>query len=197
MEIVKVLEADGLIVHINPFQEFVQPGGDKIKHKPIETLKILLDNVDLKIIVKEVGQGFGPESLEKLMKLPLAAIEFGAYGGTNFTKLEMLRNNSEFADQFAPLTGMGHTAFDMIEFIDEIKSQKSLDNQCDNFIISGGIKSYLDGYYGITKIQYPAIYGMASEFLKYALISYEKLELYFEAHIRGLKMAKAFLRIKK
>ncbi|MEZ4908445.1 MAG: isopentenyl-diphosphate delta-isomerase [Saprospiraceae bacterium] len=195
-ELLKSLQADGLIVHINPFQEFVQPEGDKITNRPIDILTKLLDKVDLKIIVKEVGQGFGPESLRYLMQLPLEAIEFGAFGGTNFTKLELLRNTSEFAFQFAPLINIGHRTEEMVDFVNEIKKSSDQNDNCNNFIISGGIKSFLDGYYCIEKIQAPAIYGMASEFLKFALQGYEKLEMYFEAHVRGLQMAKAYLKIK-
>ena len=93
VDLVGELRADGLIVHINPLQEWFQPEGNRLKQSPLQTIQQLLDQVQIKLIVKEVGQGFGPESLKQLLALPIEALEFGAYGGTNFSKLEMLRGN--------------------------------------------------------------------------------------------------------
>ena len=90
IDLVGELRADGLIVHVNPLQEWFQPEGNRLKQSPLQTIKELLERIQVKIIVKEVGQGFGPESLRQLLALPIEAIEFGAYGGTNFSKLEML-----------------------------------------------------------------------------------------------------------
>jgi isopentenyl-diphosphate Delta-isomerase len=81
--LVDKLRADGLIVHVNPLQEFFQPGGDRLKHAPITSIRHLLDVAGYPVIVKEVGQGMGPASLRELIRLPLAAIEFAAFGGTN------------------------------------------------------------------------------------------------------------------
>ena len=64
---IKTLDADGLFVHLNPIQEWLQPEGDHIQHSPLETLEILLEKVDFPVLVKEVGQGMGPKSIEALM----------------------------------------------------------------------------------------------------------------------------------
>merc|ERR1712046_179264 len=49
------LKADGLIIHVNPFQEWLQPEGDKFLYPPIDTIKRIIDLFpSLKIIVKEV-----------------------------------------------------------------------------------------------------------------------------------------------
>ena len=37
------LQADGLIIHINPFQEWMQPEGDRYTKPPLETISSLLD----------------------------------------------------------------------------------------------------------------------------------------------------------
>ena len=47
---------------LSPFE------GEIIYKKPIETIKSLLEIFDYPVIVKEVGQGIGPESLRELMK---------------------------------------------------------------------------------------------------------------------------------
>lgn len=194
-ELQNVLEADGLIIHINPLQEFTQPEGDIIHHKPIDTVKELLEKLDINVIVKEVGQGFGYQSLVELMKLPLKAIEFGAYGGTNFAKLELFRNDEKYVEQYSDLINIGHTADEMVDFVNAIRSSEMEINTHD-IIVSGGIKNFLDGYYFIEKLQTNAIYGMASVFLKYATGDYEELKGYMSKHIEGLKLSKTFLKIK-
>ncbi|MCB9032371.1 MAG: type 2 isopentenyl-diphosphate Delta-isomerase [Chitinophagales bacterium] len=197
VDLVNLLEADGLIVHVNPLQEWLQPEGDVILHPPIETIKRLIEKVNFKIIVKEVGQGFGYESLKQLMLLPIDAIEFAAHGGTNFAKLELLRTTTQNQNTYEALAYIGHQANEMTVFantlIDELKD-KAL---CTNFIISGGIKNFLDGYYYTQKLNSNAIYGQASTLLKYAEQSYEALEAYIISQIKGLQLANAFLTIKK
>jgi isopentenyl-diphosphate delta-isomerase len=190
------LRADGLIIHVNPMQEWLQPEGDRIKKSPIESLEYLLDEVDFPVIVKEVGQGMGPESLRALLHLPLQAIEFAAFGGTNFAKIELMRNPDSKTQLFEPLAQIGHSATQMIDWVNEIIATDD-EVKCKEIIISGGIKNFLDGYYLMEKSSLPAIYGQASVLLKYAKESYEEVRAYLESQRKGLQLAKSFLRIRK
>ncbi|MCB0662835.1 MAG: isopentenyl-diphosphate delta-isomerase, partial [Saprospiraceae bacterium] len=122
IEMVKKLEADGLIIHINPLQEAMQPEGDNYQNPPIETIKKVLDLVSFPIIVKEVGQGMGPESLDALLRLPLAAVDFAASGGTNFALLELLRDDKDVMEAFEPITHIGHKAEEMVEIFNNLKA---------------------------------------------------------------------------
>ncbi len=191
--LVNDLEADGLIIHVNPTQEWFQPEGDVIHALPIETISKLLHEVEFPVIVKEVGQGIGPASLKKLLKIPLAAIEFGAFGGTNFSKVEMMRHNDEHIKQYEPLTFIGHTASEMVNFINDIVGSGE-DIHCKQVIISGGIRNFLDGYYLVSKCKLPALYGQASAFLQHARNSYEELEYFIESQIKGYRFAESFLK---
>ena len=195
-ELIKKLNADGLIIHVNPLQEFLQPEGDRLHLPALDTIKNAIDYLDCSIIVKEVGQGMGTESLRALLQLPLAAIETAAYGGTNFAKLEMLRQKSQYAEQYYGFIGVGHDAGEMVEMINILLAEMGDKALCRNIIISGGVKSFLDGYYFMEKIRLLAIYGMASQFLKFALVSFEVLDQFMIHHLEGLGMARAFLRIK-
>ncbi|MDP4210057.1 MAG: isopentenyl-diphosphate delta-isomerase [Bacteroidota bacterium] len=194
-ELVKRLRADGLIVHVNPLQEWFQPEGDIIKHPPINTIKRLLDKVHFPVIVKEVGQGMGPASLRELLKLPLEAVEFAAFGGTNFAAIERLRDQKSDIHLLEPFSKIGMDAYEMLEFVNQIVDREC-EIQCKQLIISGGINSYLDGYYLLQKSQLHAIYGQAWAFLKYAREDYEQLRQYVAAQVKGLAMAYAYLRIK-
>ena len=64
---------------------------------------------------------------------------------------------------------------------------------CKELIISGGIKNFLDGYYLVRKSSLPAIYGMASTFLKYAREDYAQLKRVCAFPGKGLEMAYAYL----
>lgn len=195
--LVSRLRADGLIIHVNPLQEWVQPEGDRIENAPIDTIEQLLHIVDYPVVVKEVGQGIGPESLKRLLELPLAAIEFAAFGGTNFSRVELLRQReSERIKAYEPISKIGVDAEAMVKIINRYV-ETNYDTTCKQLIISGGIKTFLDGFYLIRLSKLPAIYGQASAFLTYAKKGYEQLYQYVESQVNGLLLAQAYLRIKE
>ncbi len=193
-ELLNKTESDGLIIHINPLQEWLQPEGDRYFTSPVESIKRILDKLDAPLIVKEVGQGFGPASLRALLSLPLQALEFGAFGGTNFSKIEINRREKD-RNNGEELIHIGHDAYEMVNFVNEIIDSGHEVNT-EMIIVSGGIKDYLDGYYFTEKLKMPAIYAQASAMLKYALQGQEAINAYVEEQIRGLELAEAFLSIK-
>jgi len=194
-ELVERLRADGLIIHVNPMQEWFQPEGDIFLTPPLETIQRFMEIFPHPLIVKEVGQGMGPESLRGLLQLPLQAIEFAAFGGTNFARVELHRDEGSSGELFEPLSRVGENAYDMLDYVNTVAENQQV--SCREVIISGGIKSFLDGYYLIRKSKLPALYGMASTFLKYAREDYETLRNFMKAQIRGLEMAYAYLTIKE
>ena len=190
------LDADGLIIHVNPMQEWLQPEGDRFKYPALDTIKKAIDLIDTKIIVKEVGQGMGPESLSALFSLPLEAIDFGASGGTNFALLELLRSSASINENYAKLANVGHSADEMVDIVNQLKMEMGSDMKCKQVIVSGGITDFLDGHYFVQKLKLLSIYGQASGFLQYAQNSYETLQEYVTLQINGLALAKAFLKVK-
>ncbi|MCK9639433.1 MAG: isopentenyl-diphosphate delta-isomerase [Prolixibacteraceae bacterium] len=189
------LKADGLIIHVNPLQEWIQPEGNVIRNPPVETIEKLLNVTDFQVIVKEVGQGFGPESIHRLMELPLTAIEFGAFGGTNFSKVENSRTSSALTKKYLPFVNVGVTANEMVDIINEMVL-KGYQFTCNQLIISGGIRNYLDGYYLVQKSIVPAIYAQASLFLTYSRGHYSALQQFISDQIEGYKMAMSFLTLR-
>lgn len=190
------LRADGLIIHVNPMQEWIQKEGDRLQIPPVETIARFLGESKYKVIVKEVGQGIGPESLEQLLKMPLAAIEFAAFGGTNFAMVELLRGEDAARKYYEPLTHIGADALSMVEYINDCIENKP-NILCSEVIISGGVRTFLDGYYLMSKCKLSAIYGQASSFLAFAGESYDRLREYTEYQVKGLQLAKAYLKIKE
>lgn len=189
------LRADGLIIHVNPLQEWLQPEGDRFEKSPLETIEAYLEKANRPTIVKEVGQGMGMESLKALLQMPLAAIDFAANGGTNFAKLELERSDVLRREIYSRLALVGHSAEEMVEMVNDLQALDGNIN-CPEIIISGGVRHFLDGYFLINKIQMPAVYGQASAFLRHARGSYEALYEYVNAQVKGLELAKAFLKVK-
>lgn len=188
-EMVKMVEADGLIIHINPLQEWFQPEGDRYKLPPLETLKRFLEKSTYPVVIKEVGQGMGPRSLRALLELPIAAIELAAFGGTNFTLLENMRGvKDETREAFIHV---GHTAYEMVEILNALPTRKK------EIIISGGIKSVLDGFELKSKLKTNSVIGMASGFLAPALKDYETLRNYFLGQREALLTAKSLLELRE
>ncbi|MEQ8324948.1 MAG: isopentenyl-diphosphate delta-isomerase [Vicingaceae bacterium] len=193
-DMVGVLDADGLIIHINPLQEWIQPEGDRILQPPIQTIEHFIKKSDLPLIVKEVGQGMGPDSLRRLMALPVV-IEFGAFGGTNFSQLEIARREDNENGGMGPLAHIGHNMEEMLLYFN--KNKKEMKNvSCKGVILSGGMKSFLDGYYAISKLDHPAVYGQASALLSHARRSYESLAGFVQSQVDGYGIARELLRIR-
>jgi isopentenyl-diphosphate delta-isomerase len=191
------LDTDGLIIHVNPLQEWFQPEGDKFLYSPLETITKLcaaFSYSDKKIIVKEVGQGMGPRSLKALLDLPIHAIELASFGGTNFSKLELLRSNGVDVKEIESLTKVGHTSLEMIGFLNNLVNANPtyIEKQ---IIISGGIENFLDGHYLQEQLNFSSIIGQAKNFLSRSE-NYEELRAFTAAQIEGLKMSRAFLTMK-
>ncbi|MDX1478816.1 MAG: isopentenyl-diphosphate delta-isomerase [Saprospiraceae bacterium] len=195
-ELVDSLQADGIIIHVNPLQEWLQPEGDAIMVPPIETIQAVLDTLDTRVIVKEVGQGMGPASLSELLRLPIDAIELAAHGGTNFAMLELLRADDHAREVYAPLARIGHSPDEMIHFINEAVKDLGSSLQCRQVIISGGLRGFLDGYYYMNRLTLPSVYGHASQFLKYAQEDYATLSQFARSQTEGLKLAHAYLKVR-
>jgi isopentenyl-diphosphate Delta-isomerase len=196
-QLIDKLQADGLILHINPMQEWLQPEGDRYTLPPLTTILRLIEKLpNMSLIVKEVGQGMGKESLRELFQLPLTAVDFAASGGTNFALLELLRSDAQAQAHYQNLAYIGHTAEEMVGFTNQILSEIGDKRQCHQVIISGGVKDFLDGYYLTQKSQLPALYGQASAFLKYAQKSYEELQEFAQRQTQGLLLASKFLKIR-
>lgn len=205
-QMVDALRVDGLIVHVNPLQEAMQPEGDRFTVSPLETVKATLAAFpNLPIIVKAVGQGMGPASIRSLLQLPILAIDTAANGGTNFSKLELLRSDEMLRQAYEPVVNLGHSAEEMVAManagVEEARSRATVPTesgvQCKNLIASGGVRNFLDGYYLIQKSELPAIYAQASAFLRYAREDYATLQRYVNTQLRGLELAYAYLRVRK
>ncbi|MEM9468891.1 MAG: isopentenyl-diphosphate delta-isomerase [Pseudomonadota bacterium] len=189
-DVVKKLNVDGLVIHVNPLQEWAQEEGDRFQKAPIETIGHICDKTDVPLIVKEVGQGMGPQSLKALIDLPIKAIELAAFGGTNFSLLEQRRQQSDTTPAGESLSYVGHTAEEMIVFLNDLNKNEKNNKE---IIISGGITDPVTGYLYQQQLKMPSIIGMASTILKYAMQDYDVLAQYLTDVRDTFSVAKAYL----
>jgi isopentenyl-diphosphate delta-isomerase len=85
---VDLLEADALILHLNPLQECVQTKGDTNFRYLLEKISQLCHKLPVPVIAKEVGNGISASMAEKLIAAGVAAIDVAGAGGTSWAKVE-------------------------------------------------------------------------------------------------------------
>lgn len=90
-KIVKMINANALVVHLNPLQELVQPEGEPRYKGVLNKISDLAKTVDVPVIVKEVGAGISREVAIKLEMAGVAAINVAGTGGTSWAGVEKLR----------------------------------------------------------------------------------------------------------
>jgi isopentenyl-diphosphate delta-isomerase len=90
-KIVKMIRANALVVHLNPLQELVQPEGEPKYAGVLARISELVKNMDVPVIVKEVGAGISREAAAKLEMAGVAAINVAGAGGTSWAGVEKVR----------------------------------------------------------------------------------------------------------
>ncbi len=91
--LVDMLGADGLVLHLNPLQEAVQPGGDTAFGGVAERIGAVVDRLRPRpVIVKEVGSGLAPDDVTALVAAGVAAVDVAGAGGTNWASVEGQRD---------------------------------------------------------------------------------------------------------
>ena len=91
LRVVDILEADALILHINPLQECIQPKGDTNFRGLIDKISNLCNKLPVPVIAKEVGNGISAAIAQKLLASGVAAIDVAGAGGTSWAKVESER----------------------------------------------------------------------------------------------------------
>ncbi len=88
---VEMIEADALILHLNPLQEALQPEGDVNFSNLAEKIGVIVEGLEVPVIVKEVGWGISKQAARQLVDAGVAAIDVAGAGGTSWSQVEMYR----------------------------------------------------------------------------------------------------------
>jgi isopentenyl-diphosphate Delta-isomerase len=88
---IDLLEADALILHLNPLQECIQPRGDTNFKGLLDKINQLCTKISVPVIAKEVGNGISATMTQKLLEAGVRAIDVAGAGGTSWAKVESER----------------------------------------------------------------------------------------------------------
>jgi isopentenyl-diphosphate delta-isomerase len=95
LRVIDLLEADALILHLNPLQECIQPNGDTNFRGLLNKIAIVCSNLPVPVIVKEVGNGISAAIAQQLLDAGVTAIDVAGAGGTSWAKVESERALNE------------------------------------------------------------------------------------------------------
>jgi len=162
-QVVDMIRADALILHLNPLQEAVQDAGDTNFAELSKKMEEICKKLEVPVIAKEVGWGISERTAKLLADCGVSAIDVAGAGGTSWSQVEMYRAPDKFTrDLAATFIGWGITTAESILNVRKAAPEMTV-------FASGGIKDGLD----IAKcIALGAtLGGMAGQFLKAAAIS--------------------------
>jgi isopentenyl-diphosphate delta-isomerase len=91
LRVVDLLEADAMILHLNPLQECIQPNGDTNFRGVLDKIESLCSKLPVPVIVKEVGNGISAKMAHRLIGAGVAAIDVAGAGGTSWALVESER----------------------------------------------------------------------------------------------------------
>lgn len=89
--VVENLDANALILHLNPLQEAVQTGGDTNFSGLLDKIEQLCAGLPVPVIAKEVGNGISAPMVQRLMAAGIAAVDVAGAGGTSWARVESER----------------------------------------------------------------------------------------------------------
>lgn len=92
---VEMVEADALILHLNPLQEVLQPEGDTNWRGVLPRIEEVCRHLDVPVIAKEVGWGISAEMARRLINAGVSAIDVAGAGGTSWSEVEKHRAPTE------------------------------------------------------------------------------------------------------
>lgn len=133
---IDMIGARAIQIHLNAAQEMVMSEGDRDFSGYLDNIARIVRDVDVPVIVKEVGCGIAKEQAQKLAMIGVKAIDVGGAGGTNFLAIEAARSCTKLSNE--TLHWGIPTAVSAIEVSSCLTSQHT------ELVVSGGIRTSLE-----------------------------------------------------
>jgi isopentenyl-diphosphate Delta-isomerase len=135
---VELLEADALILHLNPLQECIQPQGDTNFKGLLDRIATVCQQLPVPVVVKEVGNGISAELARQLITAGVSGLDVAGAGGTSWAKVESERAKTALQRRLGETFGdWGIPTTECITTIRQIAPTIPL-------IASGGVRNGLD-----------------------------------------------------
>lgn len=94
---VEMIDANALILHLNPLQEALQRDGNRDFSSLLPKIHDVCQAVEVPVIVKEVGNGISGPVARQLVDAGVSVIDVSGAGGTSWSAVEHHRANTERA----------------------------------------------------------------------------------------------------
>ncbi len=98
---VEMIEADALMLHLNPLQEALQPGGNTNFAGLLDRIESVCRDMEVPVVVKEVGWGISESVARQLASADIAALDVAGAGGTSWSEVERLRARDALQERVA------------------------------------------------------------------------------------------------
>lgn len=92
---VEMIEADALILHLNPLQEALQADGNWDWAGLLDKIATVTRQLPVPVIAKEVGWGISGALARQLADAGVAAVDVAGAGGTSWSQVELYRAPTE------------------------------------------------------------------------------------------------------
>ena len=168
-QMVDVLQADALYLHLNPLQEITQPEGNTNFAKLAEKIARLVSLLNVPIILKEVGCGLSAKDIELGLSAGITWFDTAGRGGTSWSRIEAHRNDDVNDENSlgALFQDWGLTTPEVLDIARQYQNKA-------NFIASGGIRTGIEMIKSV--IMGGRICGLAAPFLEPAMNSNKQVE---------------------
>ena len=93
--LIDLVEADAMVVHINPLQELLQSEGEPNFSGLLKKLERVIHKLKTPVIVKEVGAGISGIAAKNLLQIGVKGIDVSGAGGTSWAAVELMRKKEK------------------------------------------------------------------------------------------------------
>ena len=178
---VEMIEADALVLHLNPLQEALQPGGNTDFSALLDKIAAICRDLSAPVIIKEIGCGISESVARQLAAAGVAGIDVSGAGGTSWSEVEKHRAESDFQRRVA--ASFAHWGIPTSDAI--LQAQRGAPNL--PLIASGGIRSGPEA--AVALALGAELVGLAQPLLAPATRSARAVETELHILIEGLRIA--------
>ena len=176
-QMVDMVDADALILHLNPLQEVLQPEGQTNFADLLPRIAEISKQLSVPLVAKEIGCGLSGAIAQRLVDHGVSILDTAGAGGTSWARIETYRSGElGLGDLYAEWGIPTPISIQQVSHVEGVTT-----------IGSGGVRSGLDAAKAIALGA--DLVGFASPFLQPAIESEESVVRVIKRLIHELKVA--------